>query len=77
MTSHQLARELLALPNGKIWHHDPSFADSATSEEDHTVAEPVVEPHLVQNDLQRYYLIKGDRPEWAVDRAKIQDPQAS
>jgi hypothetical protein len=69
-TSHELARELLALPEGKIWHYDPSYADSATWEEDHTVAEPVIEPHLIQNDSRRYYLIKGDRPDWAKDRVK-------
>lgn len=42
-TSHQLARELLALPDLPCFHFDPSFADASDNETDETIGRPSLE----------------------------------
>lgn len=66
-TTHQLARELLALPDIPVFHFDPSFADACTDDDDKTVGTPSVEvqdtePNEVGAQM-RYATIVGDQPE--------------
>lgn len=77
-TSHEFARELLALPDLTIMHLDPSFADACDEETNYTLGVPtaeVVDPTLGLHDdaealealrdagVGRFITISGDQPE--------------
>jgi len=75
-TSHEFARELLALPDLTIMHLDPSFADACDEETDRTLGIPtaeVVDPFVGLDEetieefkdsgVGKFITISGDQPE--------------
>lgn len=68
-TAHQLARELLALPDVLVYHTDPSFIDACDQETDYTLGATIVE--LVDLPEWRFITICGDQPE---DRDRVAIP---
>lgn len=60
-TTHSLARELLALPDKPVYHHDPSFA-GLDEETDSSLSEPHVElnqPARWQEQWRPFVTISG------------------